>query len=70
MSRLVRFVPYMNYAFFFYSDPATSSVGATARARTNKWDMAQQHAFGCLYDELRYSVNKSGHIDNGKQIIA
>jgi hypothetical protein len=32
--------------------------------------MAQQHAFGCLYDELRYSVNKSGHIDNGKQIIA
>jgi len=32
--------------------------------------MAVAHAVSCLYDELKCSVNESGHLDNAKQIVS
>jgi len=32
--------------------------------------MTAEHAFSCLCDELKRSVNKSGHLDDAKQIVS
>jgi hypothetical protein len=58
----------MNSAFSLDTDPATSSWGTRTRSRANKWDMNAEHAFSCLCDELKHSVDELGHLDDGKQI--
>ena len=58
----------MDHAFSLNTNPATSSWGTITSASTNKWDMTAEHAFNCLCDELKHSVNKSGRLDNATQI--
>ena len=58
----------MNCAFSIATDPATSSQGTRTKARTIKWDMTAKHAFSCLCDELKHSVDESGRLDDAKQI--
>jgi len=31
--------------------------------------MTTEHAFSCLCDELKHSVDKSGRLDDAKQIV-
>ena len=70
LSLYVKFVPYMNRAFSLDTDSATSSRGTRTRARTNEWDMTAEHAFSCLCDELKRSVDESGRLDDAKQIAS
>jgi len=53
----------MKRAFSLDTDPATSSWGTRPSARANEWDIDAQHAFGCLWDELKHSGNESGRWD-------
>jgi len=59
----------MNDGFCFDTKPATSLRGTRTRARTNNSDMTAEHAFGCLCDEFKHSVDKSGHLNEAKQIV-
>jgi len=70
LSLYVKFVPYMNRAFSLGTDPVTSSRGTRTRARTNERDMTAEHAFSCLCDELKRSVDESGCLDDVKQIAS
>jgi len=70
LSLYVKFVPYMNRAFSLDPDSATSSRGTRTRARTNDWDMTAEHAFSCLCDELKRSVDQSGRLDDDMQIAS
>lgn len=65
-SLLVKFVCYLNHAFWLDHDPATSSRVTRMRARTNKWDMPAEHAFSCACDELKCAVDESKYLDNAK----
>ena len=67
---MVKFVPYMNYAFCLDSDPATASLGSWTRAKTNKLDMTAEHALSSLCDEHKRSVDKSGRLDDAKEIVS
>jgi len=60
----------MNHAFSLDTDPATSSRSTRTGARTNKCDMTAEHACNCLCDELKCSVDESGHLDDAKQIVS
>jgi len=68
LSIYVIFVHYINRAFLSDTKPAMSSRGTRTRARTNEWDMTAQHAFRCLCDELKRSLNESGCLDDAKPI--
>jgi len=69
-SYYVKFVPYLNSEFSLDTDSATSSRGTRTRARTNEWDMTAEHAFSCLCDELKRSVDDSGRLDDAKPIAS
>jgi len=60
----------MNRAFSLDTDPVTSSQGTITRARTNECDITAEHAFSCLCDELKRSVDESGRLDNAKQHVS
>jgi len=68
LSLYVKFVPYMNCGFSLDTDPWSSSWGTDTSARSNEWDMTAEHGFSCLCDELKCSVDESGHLDDAKQI--
>jgi hypothetical protein len=70
MSDCVQYVPYMNGAFPLHTDPATSLWGARTRAVTIEWDMTAEHAFSCLCDELKHSIDESGRVDDAKHIAS
>jgi len=70
LSLYVKFVSYMTSAFSLDTEPATSSRGTRTRARTNDWDMTKEHAFSCLCDEPKHSVDESGLLDDAKQIAS
>jgi hypothetical protein len=67
LSLHVKFLPYTNRSFSLGTDPATWSRGTRTRARTNEWDMTAEHAFSCLCDELKCSVDDAGCLDDAKQ---
>jgi len=60
----------MNRAFSSDTNPVTSSQGTSTRGRTNVSNMAAEHTLSCLCDELKHSVDKSGYIDDAKQIAS
>jgi len=66
LSLCVRFVHYINCAFSSDTKPATSLCGRSTWAGKNEWDMSPEHAFGCLWDEFKCSVNESGCFDDAK----
>jgi len=66
----VEFVPYINNAFTFHTDPATSSWGTRTSARTYESDMTAEHAISCLCDELNDSLDESGRLDDARQIAS
>jgi len=68
LSHFVRFVLYMNRAFFLDTNPPASSWGTRTRARTNECDITAEHAFSCLCDEHKRSVDESGCLDDAKEI--
>jgi len=70
LSHYVMSVPYLNRACFLDTNSGTSSRGTRTRARSNEWDMTAEHAFSWLCDELKHSVNKSGCLDDAKQIAS
>jgi len=70
LSLYVKFVPYMNRAFSLDTDSLRSSQGTRTSARTNQWDMTAEHAFSCLCDELKRSVDESGRLNDAKQIAS
>jgi hypothetical protein len=57
----------MKHVFSCNTNPAMSSQGTRARARTNEWKMTVEHALNCLCNELRCSDNKIGYLDDGMQ---
>jgi len=65
-----KFVPYMNRAFSFDTDSAMSLRGKRTTATSNEWDMTAEHASSCLCDELQRSVDKSGRLEDAKQIAS
>jgi len=69
LSQFLKFVPYMYCAFSSDTDPAMSSRGTRTRARTNEWDLTAEHPVSCLCDELKRSVDESGHLDDAKQMV-
>jgi len=58
----------MNSTFSLHTDAPTSSQGTSICTRTNESDMTAEHAFGCLCDERKHSVDVSGCLDDAKQI--
>jgi len=64
LSLVVHSVPDMNNEFSLDTDPATSSRATRTRIWSNGWDMTAAHAFSCLCDELKPSVDKSGCLDD------
>jgi len=70
LSLCVKFVPYMNCAFCLDSDPAMSWRGESTRAETKQRNMTAEHAYSCLCDELKRSVDESGRFDEATQIVS
>jgi len=70
LSLFVKFVPYMKCAFSLDTDPVMSSQGTRTRARTNESVMTAEHAFCCLCEEFKHSVNDSRRLDHAKQIVS
>jgi len=70
LSLYVRFIPYINCAFCFDTDPAMSSQGTRTGVRTNEWDITAEQTFSCLCNELKRSVDKSGRLDDTTQIAS
>jgi len=70
LSLYVKFVPYMNYALSIDTEPAISPRGMRTGASTIEWDMTVEHAFSCICDELKHSVDESGCLDDAKQIAS
>jgi hypothetical protein len=70
LSLYVNFVHYMPPVCSLDTEPATSLRGTSTRARTKEGDITAEHAFSCLCDELKRSVDKSGPLDDAKQIAS
>jgi len=70
LSLTVKFVPYVNCAFFQGTDPARSSWDTWTRARIHKGDMTAAHAFSCLCDDFNCLVNKPRHLDVRKHMVS
>jgi hypothetical protein len=70
LSLYVKYVSYMNRAFSSDINPAMSSGVTRTRARTNEWDMTAEHAFSCLCDKLKHSVDESGLLDDADRIAS
>jgi len=70
LSLCVKFVPYMNCAFTLDTNRVTSSWGTSARACTNEYDITAENTFSHLCDELKCSVDESGHWDNPNQSVS
>jgi len=70
LSLFLKFIPYMNCAFSLDPDPVMSLRGTRTSARTCQWDMTAVDALSCLWYELKRSVDKSGHLDDAKQIVS
>jgi hypothetical protein len=60
----------MHRAFSLDTDSAMSSRGTRTRAKTKEYDMTAEHAVSCLCNELKCSVDKSGRLDDAKQIAS
>jgi hypothetical protein len=67
-SLFAKFVLYMNCTFLVYTEPAMSLWGIRTRTRSNQWNLPSEHAFSCLGDDLKHSVNELEHLEEGKQI--
>ena len=70
LSVVVKVIPSMYRAFSLDTNPAISSLGTRTWARTNEWDMTVGHAFSCLCDQLKHSVDESGSLDDAKQVVS
>jgi len=70
LSLVLKFIHYMNSAIPLETNLATSLRGTRTRARTTEWDMTAEDAFRCLFDEHKRSVDKSGCLDDAKQIVS
>jgi len=59
----------MNYAFYLVTDPAMPLRGMRTGARSNEWNMTVGHGFRYPCDEVKYSVNELGCLDDVKQLV-